>query len=199
MKPLGNRNQTPPGVNRREAPRRIKTPVAAVRQILVPIDFSDCSYKALRYALAFAMKFRAGVILLHVIELYPVDYVFGSKSTTEASDGREEQAKARLAQLGKGCAGPDLVKVSTIVRFGRPFREIAKAAKERQVDLIITGTHGFTGFRHLQLGSTAEKVVRYAPCPVMVVREQAREFVARGKAATEPWTTQREPGDEPTK
>lgn len=167
------------------APRRIKIPVIAVRQILVPIDFSDCSYKALRYALAFAMKFRAGVILLHVIELFPVDYVFGSKSNTDASDGREEKAKARLAQLGKGCAGPDLVQVSTIVRFGRPFREIAKAAKERQVDLIITGTHGFTGLRHLQLGSTAEKVVRYAPCPVMVVREQEKGFVAPGKPANE--------------
>src|ERR1051326_8892011 len=100
MKPLSNRNQTPPGVNRRKASRRIKTPVVAVRQILVPIDFSACSYKALRYALAFAMKFRAEVILLHVIELYPVDYVFGSKSIREESDEREEQAKARLAHLG---------------------------------------------------------------------------------------------------
>ena len=181
MKSLRNRSQNSPGLNRRGTPWRIKAPGLEMRQILVPIDFSNCSYKALRYALAFAMQCRAGVILLHVIELYPVDYVFGSKSTTEANGWLAEQAQARLAQLGKGCASAGQVQVSTTVRFGRPFREITNAAKERKVDLIITGTHGFTGLRHLQLGSTAEKVVRYAPCPVMVVREQEQEFVAPEK------------------
>ena len=81
----------------------------------------------------------------------------------------------------KNARVPTMSRRAQNVRFGRPFREITNAAKERRVDLIITGTHGFTGLRHLQLGSTAEKVVRYAPCPVMVVREQEHEFVVPGQ------------------
>ena len=56
--------------------------------------------------------------------------------------------------------------------FGKPFQEIARVAKERQIDLIILATHGYTGLKHIQLGSTAERVVRHAPCPVLVVRTQ---------------------------
>ena len=181
MKPLHNRNQSSPRLNCRGALGRIKTPVVELHQILVAIDFSNCSPEALRYALAFAAQCRASVILLHVIELYPIDYVFGSTSVTEANGGLAEEAQARLARLCRECASADQVQVSTNIRFGRPFREITNAAKERRVDLIITGTHGFTGLRHLQLGSTAEKVVRYAPCPVMVVREQEHEFVVPGQ------------------
>ena len=180
MKPLHHRNQSSPRLNRRGTPGLIKTPVFDLRRILVPIDFSNCSYKALLYAVAFAAQCKANVLLLHVIELYPVDYLFGAKSATEANGWLAEQAKVRLARLGEECANADQFQVNTTVRFGRPFREITNAAKERQVDLIITGTHGFTGLRHLQLGSTAEKVVRYASCPVMVVREQEQEFVAPG-------------------
>jgi universal stress protein A len=181
MKPLHNRNQSSPRLNCRGALGLIKTPVVELHHILVAIDFSNCSYKALRYALAFAAQCRASVILLHVIELYPVDYVFGTTSAVEENSGLAEEAQARLARLCKECARADQVQVSSTVRVGRPFREITNAAKELQVDLIITGTQGFTGLRHMQLGSTAEKVVRYAPCPVMVVREQEHEFVAPGQ------------------
>jgi nucleotide-binding universal stress UspA family protein len=185
MKPPQNRNQGSLGLSRKGATWRTKAPVVKPRQILVPIDFSDCSYEALRYALAFAAHFRAGVILLHVIEVYPIDYVLGLESTIEANGWLAEQAQSRLVQSAKRCAGADHVQVSAIVRFGRPFREITNAAKERQVDLIITGTHGFTGLRHLQLGSTAEKVVRYASCPVIVVREKEKELVAAGEHGNE--------------
>jgi nucleotide-binding universal stress UspA family protein len=63
------------------------------------------------------------------------------------------------------------------VRHGRAFQEIAEAARSLPADLIIIATHGYTGIKHALLGSTTERVVRHAPCPVLVVREGGREFV----------------------
>ena len=66
---------------------------------------------------------------------------------------------------------------SSFVRVGHAPNEITKAAKDLDVDLIIIATHGYTSWRHLCIGSTAERVVRTAPCPVLVVREKEHEFV----------------------
>src|SRR5438046_2829865 len=71
---------------------------------------------------------------------------------------------------------PRLIE-KTLVRFGKPFQEICDAARGLKVDLIVISTHGYTGLKHAVLGSTAERVVRHAPCPVFVVREQEHEFV----------------------
>jgi len=71
---------------------------------------------------------------------------------------------------------PRLIE-KTLVRFGKPFQEICDAARGLKVDLIVISTHGYTGLKHAVLGSTAERVVRHAPCPVLVVREQEHEFV----------------------
>jgi nucleotide-binding universal stress UspA family protein len=64
-----------------------------------------------------------------------------------------------------------------MVRIGSAWQEITEIARDRDIDLIIIGTHGYTGLKHLVLGSTAEKVVRHAPCPVLTVREKEHEFV----------------------
>ena len=64
-----------------------------------------------------------------------------------------------------------------LVRYGRSFHEIAEAARTLKVDLIILSTHGYTGLKHALLGSATERVVRHAPCPVLVVREREHEFV----------------------
>jgi nucleotide-binding universal stress UspA family protein len=63
-----------------------------------------------------------------------------------------------------------------LVRQGRAFHEIAEAARTLKSDLVIISTHGFTGVKHALLGSTAERVVRHAPCPVLVVRQRERQF-----------------------
>ncbi|HTD65875.1 MAG TPA: universal stress protein, partial [Candidatus Limnocylindria bacterium] len=70
---------------------------------------------------------------------------------------------------------PALIK-STVVRNGVPFHEIAQAAATLKIDLIVISTHGYTGLKHVLLGSTAERVVRHAPCPVLVVRKEERDF-----------------------
>ena len=74
-------------------------------------------------------------------------------------------------------APPENVRGQALVRLGQPHREITEAAKELHVDLIVLATHGYTGLKHAFLGSTAERVVRHAPCPVLTVREREHDFV----------------------
>ena len=70
--------------------------------------------------------------------------------------------------------GDSPISTESMVKFGKPFHEIAQVAKDKVIDLIIIATHGYTGLKHIQLGSTAEMVVRYAPCPVLVLPSRAR-------------------------
>jgi nucleotide-binding universal stress UspA family protein len=70
------------------------------------------------------------------------------------------------------------IQIETSQRLGTPYEEIVKVAKEREVDLIVIATYGYTGLKHFLLGSTAERVVRIAPCPVLVVRQEERDFVS---------------------
>jgi len=157
------------------------TPVPAlfdVKSILVPIDFSAPSKKALDYAVAFAEQFGAKLTLLHVVEPVATPDFANSFPLMMENDKVMAACKARLQALVKQKAiDPKLVE-KTLVRQGRAFHEIADAARTLKADLIIISTHGYTGLKHALLGSTAERVVRHAPCPVLVVREREREFVA---------------------
>jgi universal stress protein A len=147
-----------------------------LQSILVPIDFSEPSKKALRYALPFAEQFGAKITLLHVVEpVAMLDFAYFplAMENKEVMDIRERN----LELLGKQHALDPSVIEKTVVRYGKPFREICDAARSLKADLIIIATHGYTGLNHALLGSTAERVVRHAPCPVLVVREQEREFI----------------------
>jgi len=147
-----------------------------IGQVLVPLDFSDGSLKALHYAVQFAEQFGSKLILIHVVEVYPIDYVFGLKAALDSNQWQIEQARAQLERMCESLAWPRSVCAERVVLFGKPFHQICDAAMERSVDLIIIATHGRTGLQRLQMGSTAERVVRHAPCPVLVVREQEKEF-----------------------
>jgi nucleotide-binding universal stress UspA family protein len=100
--------------------------------------------------------------------------------------GLLKQAQAELAELSQPYAQANQLRVETLVTLGKPFREITRVAKERKVQMIIMGTHGYTGFQHFQLGSTAERVVRYASCPVLVVRQQEHTALTPDQAGSEP-------------
>jgi universal stress protein A len=69
------------------------------------------------------------------------------------------------------------IKIATLQRPGVPYEEIVNVATELAVDLVVIATHGYTALKHFLLGSTTERVVRLAPCPVLVVREQERDFI----------------------
>ena len=148
-----------------------------IKSILVPTDFSTPSKKALDYAVPFAERFGAKLTLLHVVEPVATPDFVNSFPLMMENDKVMAACKAQLQSLVKQKAiDPKLVE-KTLVRQGRAFHEIADAARTLKVDLIIISTHGYTGLKHALLGSTAERVVRHAPCPVLVVREREREFV----------------------
>ncbi len=156
----------------------------SLQRILVPVDFSACSERALQYAAAFARRFKVRLVLLHVIELYPIDYVLGLTKDADENHRLMTRARQELARLSRQYSAGGRGRLETAVRLGKPYQEIVKAAREHRVQLVIMGTHGYTGFLHFQLGSTAERVVRYAPCPVLVVREP--ELFEPGSEVTKP-------------
>lgn len=144
-----------------------------LKNILVPIDFSENGKQALRYAVPFAKQFGAKITLLHVIEptYYPMEYVYLADDTRDLAKIAKKKLSALSRKIGSGCFNEALVRV------GSPFHEINSAGSELKSDLIIIATHGHTGLKHVVLGSTAERVVRHAPCPVLVVRSREHEFV----------------------
>ncbi len=145
-----------------------------LKRILVPIDFSDYSARALDYALAFAEQFQAKLILLHVVEptVYPENHMLVPPAMDEVNQGLVEAGRERLEGVSRKRIG-HRVPVELLVRLGRAHSEITDTAKAVGADLIIIATHGYTGLKHVLLGSTAERVVRQAPCPVLTVRDPA--------------------------
>ena len=145
-----------------------------LERILVPLDFSVLAEKALRYAVPLARQFSAEIVLLHVVQPlpYPSDITHMPLGESVIMDPLKE----RLALFAEQVIPHDLLMGSE-VRMGIPYEIITDFARYKNVDLIILTTHGYTGLRHLFLGSTAERVLRYAPCPVLTVRERERDFV----------------------
>lgn len=148
-------------------------PVFKLKEILVPVDFTECTEKALFYALPLAQQFNATVTLLHVVE---PPYIPASEMGVVVEVETKEDARNELEALRKRVT--DKVRCQTIVRKGSAEREIIEVANELDSDLIIVATHGRTGLDRLLMGSTAEKIVRRAGCPILVVRPHEHEFIA---------------------
>lgn len=151
-----------------------------INKILVPVDFSDYSKAALKYAVNFSKMFKAELILIYVIEpvVYPPDFSMGQIAIPSVTTEFDERAKEELTNLAKSEIPAD-IKVKTILKTGKPFVEIIDTATEVDADLIIIATHGHSGVEHILFGSTAEKVVRKAPCPVLTLREPVKGFMFR--------------------
>lgn len=147
-----------------------------VKDILVPIDFSEPSGKAVQYALAFAKEFDAKITFLYVVEP-PVFNDFEANPLALDFERAQRSAREKMTalRLQQGGDARYIKEVKTAV--GKPFQEIDRFASNLKMDLIVIATHGRTGLKHVLMGSTAEKVVRHAPCPVLVVRESEREMI----------------------
>ena len=162
----------------REQPVSVRFPgdvLCRFQRILVPTDFSEASRPALRYATAFAQPCGSEVTLVHVIEPSPYpEFGYAAIPVKEAGLKREANEKLEVQCRELARAG---VKASSVIRTGNAFHEIAEQAREQNADLIVIATHGRGAVAHALVGSTAERVVRHAPCPVLVVREREREFV----------------------
>lgn len=147
-----------------------------IKTILCPIDFSEISANAMEYAVFLASHHHAELLLLHVVEHLQEfeQYQILVFTSQELSEKMEKQAYEELNKLSEQIK--KTIKVETLVRQGKPFVEIIKQAKEKDMDLIVMASHGRTGVSHMLMGSVAEKVVRKANCPVLIVRDKNTQF-----------------------
>lgn len=152
--------------------------VIQLTKILVPTDFSKESKKAIGYAQAFARQFGAAITLLHVVEVEncPTDFGYGPVMIQVSSKEKLKKAKLKLDGLGRQLISKELLD-KTLAVSGVAYVEIIEAAQALEIDLIILGTHGDDREEQTPMGSTAERVVRHAHCPVFVVRSKEHEFV----------------------
>ncbi|MGE0362840.1 MAG: universal stress protein [Vicinamibacterales bacterium] len=143
--------------------------MVTITHILCPTDFSEVSTKAEAYAIALAKRYEARLSLLHVDPPMPMMAPYGEIPVDiRLFEEQRRQAEQDLAAAGTRARDAGL-GVDTALIGGYPGREILAVAREQDVDLIVLGSHGRGGVEHLLLGSVAEKVLRKAPCPVMVV------------------------------
>lgn len=153
------------------------------KRILIPTDFSDTSRLAFYFALKYAKVFDADTYVLHVVN--PMD-TFDTSSTVEQRTAEltrvEEGTKRRVNELFEraGLAEVDRRRVNTDIRAGKPWKEILRFVTEKQIDLIIMGSHGETSFRELLIGSTTDRVVRKAPCHVLCIKPSDYEYDPEG-------------------
>lgn len=143
----------------------------AIKTILVPVDFSECSRAALERAGALARRLGAAVHVLHVWEL-PEALPPGANEGAYAGQliGMAEKfAETKLHELTQDARAQGLAIAESLLEMGSPPSAIAERAKQGRYDLLVLGTHGRKGLSRVLLGSVAEKVVRTAPCPVLTV------------------------------
>ena len=150
-------------------------PALRIDRILVPVDFSGCSLDGLRYAIQFAQKFSSKITVLHVLDLghsLPMDahaiLDLTRFARTAIKDGKREMQKfIKPVKFGN-------IRFDTEFLIGNPVEQISDFALKKDFDLIITSTHGLTGFKHVLIGSIAEHLVRRSPVPVLIVPSHPR-------------------------
>lgn len=150
-----------------------------IRRIIAPVDFSASSRKAVAYATAFARQFGASLAFLHVIQVNYAYGEFGAIDFTSLEREMRTGAEKELAGLVAAAQAAGL-NATSLVREGSPAKVIAEVAQELGSDLLVISTHGYTGLKHVLMGSIAEQVVRYAACPVLVVRQNEQDFIKAG-------------------
>jgi nucleotide-binding universal stress UspA family protein len=146
-----------------------------ITKILYPTDFSAASLEALKYAVSFARSCQAKLILMHVVneKIFSEGLSLARVSAPEAL-GKEMTAEA-ARQLKMLIPAGDRAGLDSeqVILNGTPFAEIIGYAEKNGVDMIVIGTNGHSGVEHMMFGSTAEKVVRKASCPVLTVKPAA--------------------------
>jgi len=155
-----------------------KEEVAPYLNILVPVDFSPHAEKALKYGIALAMNFEASLSVLHVLDVpvQPAHYHLDENLLMRMQPDIEAMTLEALQKMMKELA-PKELEYSPACVVGRAYAEIVNYATKQDGDLIVLGTHGLSALEKFLLGSTAAKVVRHAPCPVLTVKEKEKDFI----------------------
>ncbi len=146
-----------------------------IQQILVPIDFSDFADSVLEWAAHLAEQHGSRILLLHAYHL-PVEsqQLEGAYLPSNFWTDAKEEAQRSLSKLAAGLRERG-IDVQEVVREGYPASVIEEEAERHRVELIVIGSHGHSGLKHLLLGSIAERVVQRAPCPVLAVKHPSPE------------------------
>ncbi|MFM7543945.1 MAG: universal stress protein [Ignavibacteria bacterium] len=146
-----------------------------ITSILIPIDFSQHSQKALSYAKEWAKQWSATIHLIHVIEpvIFPVDWGYTPVDLSDVEKEYESTAEKELKRIVEILHTEGFSVIPDIIHGGRSSDEINQYAKDHGISMICIATNGRGGVEHLLLGSTTERVVRKAPCPVLVIRPGA--------------------------
>lgn len=155
----------------------VRTSSAAfgLKRILVPVDFSVASNNAVEFARRVSGVTGADIVFLHVIE--PDSSLAFESLPSICSDELKANAEENLRSLVRAARKAGDEGATSVMRSGLATHEIVEVAKDLDVDLIILAAHGHKGWKHFSIGSTAERVVRTAPCPVLVVREKEHDFI----------------------
>jgi universal stress protein A len=147
--------------------------VSDYRQLLCPVDASPCSKAALSAALELARRFGARVLVLHAYHVpayvEPGVLVWAAVGPRPIWQLAEERASTEIDQFLADLSDAERARIDVHLEVGDPAVSIVQAAHRVSADLVVMGTHGRTGARRMVLGSVAERVVRLAPCPVLVI------------------------------
>jgi nucleotide-binding universal stress UspA family protein len=164
----------------RQRSHRLRKGKIRLRRILVPLDFSDCSQVAFDCGARLAREFHSELLLVHVIDpmCYPLGDEYGGVHSARLMEEERASAESEMNKLARN----EKARCSVRIAEGSPAREICQLAK-RDVDLIIAPTHGRTGLGHVLIGSVAERVVRHANCPVLVIPVRGKLKTGRARPA----------------
>ena len=157
-------------------------------RILATTDFSIQSGFALEWAAYLAQCMKADLVFLHVMteeEGKIIEEVIGEGAVVQIPKGIRqnvvEERRKKMAEQYEMVVSREIkanLKVEQLIHIGVPFLEIIRVAKEKEVDLIVMGTHGRSGLSHMLIGSVAEKVVHHAQCPVLTIKHPQYKFIA---------------------
>ena len=149
--------------------------MTSFKKILVPVDFSDHSSAAIDTATEFAKMFGAKIDLLHCYRLDPADFSPYGVAASASYDSRIRDGAARRLKESEEKLEIEGIETETSLSSAFPSEAITEMAQKVGADLIVMGTRGLTGIKHVMLGSVAEQTVRCAPCPVLTVKAEEPE------------------------
>ncbi|GAB4344609.1 MAG: universal stress protein [Candidatus Abyssubacteria bacterium] len=148
-----------------------------LKRVLFPTDFSDFSRYAATFAVSFSHDHGAKLFVLHVIEPSILDELHVLSVTTQVLEEKSRQLAQEELESATDADVLEKLEYEIVCRKGTPFLEIIRFTRENAIDMVVMGTHGRSALESALLGSTAEKVVRKSPCPVLTIRKPGYRFV----------------------
>ena len=153
--------------------------IIKLKNILCPTDFSEYSYYALKYAVNLSEQFNSKIHFIHILPILPFSHVpyHYHDDILVIEEKANVSAEEELIKIANEKIPSNIEKCTKLIKDDNPFLGITNYAKENDIDLIVISTHGYGGLKHTLFGSTAERVVRKASCPVLTIKHPEHEFI----------------------